>query len=433
MTQSFVFKLWENDPFIVEGASVINLNDPKQHIYTFWHPKGGKRHLYATPRPFRDEALDLLYLSMMVYYADRKVRRSTQADAWTRHFALYLPVLAIDKWNHIKDLLTKALEFLTGDKWSLYFRHRVARTNQEVNYSQSRYHFRHSIHWLDTNVISLLSGGLDSFIGAIDLLSCQELPLFISNYNGGKGVSIYQNQVINSLSSHYHIGNERFFQFYASPKSGLEDSTRSRSLLFFAHAITIASGMEHPVDLNIPENGVISLNIPLTIHRLGSLSTRTTHPFFISLLQQILDQLGLEITLKNPFQFSTKGEMMQNCRDKSYLDANYELTMSCSHPDQNRWAHDSHPSHCGVCLPCTIRRAAIMKAGLVDSSYYRDIGYHNPEARFYLKSYRQGLAEVKYPLSDIQLSGPITERQPEYASLYQRGLQELKDFIDTLL
>ena len=64
--------------------------------------------------------------------------------------------------------------------------------------------------------------------------------------------------------------------------------------MFFAHVIAIASGMGHHVDLYVPENGVISLNIPLTVMRLGSLSTRTTHPYFMGLMQNLLYGLGLD-------------------------------------------------------------------------------------------------------------------------------------------
>lgn len=65
----------------------------------------------------------------------------------------------------------------------------------------------------------MLSGGLDSFIGAIDLLSSNVNPIFVGNYNGGKGVSVYQNRVIDSLQKHFKIAPERFYQFYAAPKA----------------------------------------------------------------------------------------------------------------------------------------------------------------------------------------------------------------------
>ena len=68
------------------------------------------------------------------------------------------------------------------------------------------------------------------------------------------------------------------------------------------------------VELLIPENGFISLNIPLTPLRVGTFSTRTTHPLFISQMQDILDALGINVRLSNPYQFKTKGEMLHECQ-----------------------------------------------------------------------------------------------------------------------
>ena len=41
------------------------------------------------------------------------------------------------------------------------------------------------------------------------------------------------------------------------------------------------------IDILVPENGVISINVPLTVRRVGTLSTRTTHPYFIQEIQKL--------------------------------------------------------------------------------------------------------------------------------------------------
>lgn len=426
---TFVCKLYDSDSFRIEGAHEVNLNDNNQYNYTLWKKS---KMLYSFPREFSKSAFDLFYLSLMVFYVDRLVKRVEQSDGWTRNLTIYMPVWDESKWESYSETLKRMLDFLTGDNWTFRFRQRICITDDEARFKKGKYHFRNSIKHIDTDTFCMLSGGLDSFIGAIDLLSSGEKPIFVGNYNGGKGVSVYQNKVIASLSSHFDISKSRFFQFYAAPKRGKEDTTRSRSLLFFSHAILLASGMNKHVKLYIPENGVISLNIPLTEHRIGSLSTRTTHPYFMGLLQELLDKLGLQITLYNPYQFKTKGEMMLECKDFDYLKAAYKDTMSCSHPDLGRWRKETASSHCGVCLPCTIRRAAVKKAGIIDNSAYRDPKYLNGEAVLNLKSYRLGLARKKEPIFAIQESGPITYEKNKFAELYSRGLQELEDFIDSL-
>lgn len=430
MKNSFVFTLSDFDTYRVEGANRININNPADFRYTFWHPIEGKKQMYVTPRQFQDVALDLFFLSLMVFYADKKVMRADQDDAWTRYIELYIPVKSLELWERSKPTLTAALDFLTGDHWTLQFRNYTPLTDNEDAYLNGRYRYRRSVRKIDTDSICMLSGGLDSFIGAIDLLKMGKRPFFVSHYGGGKGVKDYQDSIVASLSSHFGISRIRFFRFFAAAMSCAEDSTRSRSLMFFAHAIAIASGMGHHVDLFVPENGVISLNIPLTPMRLGSLSTRTTHPYFMGLLQQLLNELGLDVSLINPYQFLTKGEMMLECKDRAYLNSMYHKTLSCSHPDQGRWSGED-AGHCGECLPCTIRKAAIQKAGLTDNSIYRH-RYETPAGKEALRSYRLGLATPKFPLAAIQMSGPVKYRREDFAELYERGIKELNDYIDTV-
>lgn len=431
MKESFVFTLSEHDCFKVDGSRIVNINNPAAFKYTFWNPAAGlgKKQMYVTPQRFTDEALDLLYIALEVFCVDRSVSREKQEDAWTRDLELYIPVKAYEKWERCKPILINALNFLTGDHWTIYFRERTTTTEDEDKYRKGRWHYRRSVRKINTDIFCMLSGGLDSFIGAVNLLKDGKSPIFVSHYGGGKGVKIYQDRVVGLLKTKYNVDPKQFFRFYAASQNGVEDSTRSRSLMFFAHAIAIASGIGHHVDLYVPENGVISLNIPLTVMRLGSLSTRTTHPYFMRMLQSLLSGLDIDVTLVNPFQMETKGEMMKTCKDLDFLNTHYQDTLPCSHPDQGRWTGDS-VGHCGECLPCTIRKAAIKAAGLNDATTYR----HHFETEIgieALRSYKLGLATAKDCYAAIQMSGPITERQQEYANLYERGIKELKDLIDS--
>ena len=430
MSTVFNCQLNEEDAFLVAGSEIVPLHTKEKYAYTLWTRRKG--HLNMIPNFFRLEAIDLFYISLMVFYADRKVLRRDRPDAWTRCITVYMPVLSLDKWNDNKQLLESMLDFLTGDHWQFNFRERTLNKYETLRKEV----IQKSKKKLSATEFCMLSGGLDSFIGATNLLASGHKPIFVGNYNGGKGVSVYQKKVIDLLCTHFDYDKDRFYQFYAAPKSGKEDTTRSRSLMFFAHAILLASGMGNSVTLYVPENGVISLNIPLTVHRLGSLSTRTTHPHFMGMLRQLLANMGLPIAIVNPYQFKTKGEMVNECLDMQFLKDNVKWTMSCSHPDLGRFTGDSEPSHCGCCLPCTIRRAAIKLAGITDTSKYRDKKYKDPEHAINLKSYRLGLKNyIDHPMHQlmaIQQSGPITERHQDYANLYIRGMAELKNFIDSL-
>jgi hypothetical protein len=204
--------------------------------------------------------------------------------------------------------------------------------------------------------------------------------------------------------------------------------------MFFAHAIILGSAGNEDITLYIPENGLISLNIPLTNTRLGSSSTRTTHPYYMGLLQQLIKNIGLSVKLYNPYQFITKGEMIANCLDPGFLKANISQTMSCSHPDLGRYEGDARPSHCGNCLPCIIRRAAIEFAYQSDNSNYRDKNFQKTGASDNLRSFKLGMRDYKNSKIDtalsIQISGPIVNEIDKYCGVYNRGMDEMKSLLD---
>ncbi|MFD2903786.1 Qat anti-phage system QueC-like protein QatC [Sphingobacterium anhuiense] len=424
-----VFKIDEKDTFEFNEADyVVDLTSKDDYHHTFYNTL---RPLYRMANFFQDEALDLFYISLMVYYADRKVLRKEFSDNWTREFTLYIPVVALDKWEKNKTHLEQMISYLSGDIWHINFRKRELNIKEKkISDTISN---RYTDRKFDPDKFCMLSGGLDSFIGAADLLLETKNIAFIGHYGGGKGVKPFQDAVNEILKERFDLNDHQFFNFNATPVKGVEDSTRTRSLMFFAHAIILASCNQREVELYIPENGLISLNIPLTNSRLGSSSTRTTHPYYMNMLQELLNNLGLKIKLCNPYQFKTKGEMMKLSPNKDFISENYHLTMSCSHPDQGRYQKLTKPSHCGTCLPCTIRRASINMAFGGDNTDYRDIQYKEPKAIIELRSFRIGMLDYenkKMNRFTIQFAGQINDNLDEYISLYERGMKELGDFLN---
>jgi len=424
----FIFRLNNDEEFKVPDVlSDINIAVKDHYTYTFFEKP---KRLYQFPEMFSYAGLDLFYISLMVFFADRKVKRKLTDDAWTRQFKIYAPVLEIDKWNENKVLLEKMISFLSGDNWTFEFRKRELNDiEKKVEKGIKRIKKKITIE-----KFCMLSGGLDSFIGAIDLLKTNKSVAFVGHYGGGKGVKPFQEIINEQILRNYQLDKKQFFNFHAKPIGGVEDSTRTRSFMFFSHAIVLASGMNKEIELIIPENGLISLNIPLTNTRLGSSSTRTTHPYYMNLLQQLITNLGLMITLFNPYQHKTKGEMIIDCQEPEFLKDNIEKTMSCSHPDNDWKLRGKKPSHCGYCLPCSIRRAAIEKAYKIDNSEYRHLNYKTTEkARVELKSFKAGILEYykkEKHFFTIQNAGPISKDIVKYCELYERGMEELKNFLD---
>lgn len=398
-----------------------------ESTFSFWDVSRKRENKYLFSQ-ISFPILDLLYIASFVYLADCSSPRSQTLTNWERKIKLNIPVLNLDLMNAIKTELIAVLNFLSGDYWEIEFRARKLDESEIYQISKTR-QLKIPEQY---DCVSMLSGGLDSSIGAIDILESNKKPLFVGCHGRGASVKPYQDKVFSKLKSHYHISDKNFKQFSlernANGKTG-ELTTRSRSFYFFMHGVAMAN-IYNVSELIIPENGVISLNIPLTWSRIGSSSTRTTHPYYMSLLNLILKKLGYAIHLVNPYQFKTKGEMMCECKNQKLLKELAPFTMSCSHPSDRYRGEDSiRDSHCGYCVPCTIRRAAFKKAGICDSSIYRDTKGEVSRQNF--RSFEIGvLSKQDFGIFDVLRSGPIPdiENYPEYVNLYSRGIQELKDY-----
>lgn len=425
-----VCRLNKDDKFSTDDIQLtVDLSTKEQYHYTFFDRN--KSSLYQFPKMYSNVALDLLYFSFVIFFADRKIRRASTDDGWTRHIKVFFPVLELKKWQNNKLQIEELVSFLSGDNWEFEFRER--KYNEQELLAQKGF-IRRKTKVRKEN-FCMLSGGLDSFIGAIDLLSESKNINFIGLYGGGKGVKPFQDVINEKLINHFKLNSKQFFNFHAAPLDGIEDTTRTRSLLFFAHAIILASSIEEPTTIFVPENGLISLNIPQTNSRLGSNSTRTTHPFYMGLLQSTLNDFGLNITLNNPYQFFTKGEMIINCKDQEFLKTNIGFTMSCSHPDLGRYQQEKKPSHCGNCLPCVIRRAAILKAYSIDPFTYRDKEFSRSKTSLNnLKGYKIGVLDFLNRNMDnsliIQNSGPIKSNLNDYYGVYKRGMIEVQQLLN---
>ena len=406
----------------------IELNNAKAFSYTFWQKKDRYPEWYDT------KAIDLLYIALAVFAADRSLLRIDAKDGWCREIELHIPVLNYDIFSDNGELIDSILNYLTGDKWHIVFRPRDY-NDLEIKHRDRK--ARKDKPEKQYDKICMFSGGMDSFIGAVDLLeTCTDKnTLFVSHYGGGKGVKEYQDALINAFRNEYSLEQRDFCQFYAKAVDGKEDTTRSRSFMFFAHAIAIASAMAKQIELIIPENGLISLNIPMTYSRIGSSSTRTTHPYYMNKLQILLDNLGLNIKLKNPYQFMTKGEMLLECKNQGFMIKNIGNTMSCSHPDVGRNRGERETMHCGYCLPCVIRQSALKHANVKDNCFYYDREFMKvKEAKTIYNSYKLGVSafDPQYAFMTIQQNGALDYNIDEYASLYVRGMKELKDYLDEI-
>lgn len=361
---------------------------------------------------------DFVTIAMAVCAADLACLRKKTADGWTREIELSITVCNKENWIPHLDKLQDAFRFLTGDFWEIKLN-----DGGELPLVPSK------LTTSSADCISLLSGGMDSLIGAIDLMENGRSPCFVSQI--AKGDSKKQKEFSEKVN-----GKIRHYQWNHRIKvpHSTERSTRGRSLIFISYGVLAATilNTKKPVELYIPENGFISLNIPLNEGRFGSLSTKTTHPVFLANIQDIFDSAGMNILIKRPYQGYTKGEMIKNCKNLPLLLHHIGNTTSCG-----RFGYYNY-QHCGRCVPCLVRRAAFLSAGISDTTinkyYFDDIGNPNSErekgandigavARACLLFRDKGINDVIR--GALAFSNKCIEGRKFYADVVENGLKEL--------
>lgn len=357
---------------------------------------------------------DFVSLALSVSAADVSCSRASSADGWTRVIELEVHLHEPAPWVAKRALIESALCFLTGDFWTLNLL--PGGTSPPKTQKTRSY---------DADCVSLLSGGVDSLVGAIDLTNTSRKPLFVSQI-AEKATT--QRQFATAVG-----GQNRHLQWsnLIHPVHSVERSTRGRSIVFFAYAAFAASLVgttgDHAVEVFVPENGFISLNIPLNPGRMGSLSTRTTHPVFLEQIQAIWNAVGINAAMNFPYRFVTKGELMTSCADQEVLQRLVGDSISCS-----RFKTHKH-SHCGRCVPCLVRRGAFLKARIVDSTplyCYQDLSTSGRDSgpndigavgTAYLRLQANGI--TRFTGGALAFAPPTLRSQ--YEGVVERGMNEL--------
>lgn len=370
-----------------------------------------RERLAPTPK-----AWDLLSVAMSVMAADAAGRRSESPDGWTREFEMEIAVADPDFWNTVAGMLTDALAFLTTDRWTFRFIAGGAIPPAPAEVVRP-----------PENSVVLLSGGLDSLSGAIDLAAHGSRPVAISKtVRGDAAKQVEFASLIGGGLRHFQLNDN-------ATVPGTDDtSQRARSIIFLSFGVLVATALAPyragaSVPLYVCENGFIAINPPLTGSRLGSLSTRTAHPYFLAQFQSILDAAQIRVEIRTPYSAKTKGEMLRECASQPLLRSLAANSTSCGR--FQRWNY----RHCGRCVPCQVRRAAFLAWGVQDLTEYvfEVLGRDNSDhAKFDdVRSVDMALVAAKSEGFDqwlgSALSWPQLEERDALKNMLRRGLNEL--------
>lgn len=228
------------------------------------------------------QVIDLARIAGGAYLADRL---SSRPSAFTRRLHLVVEVADPEPWEgDAIDQFAQLLFWLTGDTWELQLVQDPTTPNDPLAEASDA-----------VDSVALLSGGLDSYLGALHLISTQsESPLFVGHYDSATAVRRAQNTVRSWLQE-TRTPPPSYTQIeFTQVAAKKESSSRSRSLLFVALGTAVAAS-RGASQLFVPENGFTSLNLPLHPNRAGALSTRSTHPETFYRVNTLLQSLGLSL------------------------------------------------------------------------------------------------------------------------------------------
>ena len=275
---------------------------------------------------------DLIRIAAYVYAADQAVSRGGKADvygdSWRREFTIVIPAADYSFWSQdpVIDQLQSTLHFVSDDTWRFHFPPAAPAV------SQLNFNFSASETLGKPDCLYLFSGGLDSLCAVVEAVAQGAKPVLIG-HSPAFHIASRQRELLKLLQGTMRQWHFPYLSFAAHRKSGQDPkdySQRTRSFLYASLGAVIASQVGLG-EVNIADNGVISLNLPINGQLLGARASRSTHPRFLSLFTELCSQVfGRRLGVQNPLWSRTRGEVLECLKvtDAVHL---IEATCSCSH------------------------------------------------------------------------------------------------------
>jgi hypothetical protein len=310
--------------------------------------------------------VDLLRVAMSVYVIDRRTRRRSPdvPDGWSRSFRVRLEVLDPEFWQTATALhtLTRCVEFVSGDRWDFEF---VRDEAGPRPYDVARDLFQPEAAD-GPEIVTLHSSGLDSAAGLTRRLMERPgrrfLPVTVTHQSQLPGnvqaqLSAIRRRLGGPLS-HLMVQAE----MRQPSRNEEEKSQRSRAFLF-ACGGGIVAALNGSAEVEVYESGVGAVNLPLYDWMVGSLATKSSHPYFLRLASRLVSlAAGRDITFRLPFLDQTKAQVVRSLAGDRDLEDLARSTTSCVHYPLREKRH----KQCGFCPACVLRRQAMAVAGIAE-------------------------------------------------------------------
>ena len=315
--------------------------------------------------------LDLLTIAAAVYSVDRISKRSWEGgnEHGYRRFHLTLELREPRFWRTQKIVrpLSETLAFLSNDDWQFDFVPRPEAISGGGNQE-----FLALPKDVNPELAALYSGGLDSAAGLANRAIQGENNFALLTVGHQTSMHKLVTQQIQSLVG--ILKHERGINLKishstltislrgdAARRMRLQEKTqRVRAFLFCVAAAIVAKA--YRLDrVDVFENGVGAINLPLMTGMLGTgLATRGAHPTFLNMMSEFCSKIGESpVQFVLPFMNKTKAEMLSPLTSTPKLHEWLQKSRSCIHTAHRiKGIH-----HCGVCPGCIERRQAFLASG----------------------------------------------------------------------
>jgi 7-cyano-7-deazaguanine synthase in queuosine biosynthesis len=310
---------------------------------------------------------DLVEVATYIYCADQAVTRGgdgvvAHGRDWRRRFSFHIPVRALDVWSSdaVRTVLRDTLGFLSDDDYEFHFygyKNPVPMQTYLELVPGSE-----GINEIDE--VLPFSGGADSTSGAVLEAARDGRRVVLVSHRANPKISRKQKQLVEDLRA--RCAGNKPMHIPVWVQKGLvldrEYTQRTRSFLYAALAAVVALAFGRR-RIRFYENGVVSLNLPISEQVVGCRATRTTHPQVLSgyaSLFGLLTDGAFEV--ENGFLWLTKSEVIDLLGDAGCAEL-IKHTVSCTHTRDMTQIF----THCGNCSQCVNRRFATLASKYGDS------------------------------------------------------------------
>lgn len=331
---------------------------------------------------------DLLEIGSYIYSADQSISRGGAVGKgdgkdWRRDFHFDIQVRNPDFWNRsdIKESLIETVGFLSEDNYEFEF----GRLTEDIP-KDGYFTFDQGRPWFEADSILLFSGGLDSLAGTIQEIFEQKKKTILVSHRPVPKISKRQTDLLNAFRNHCAEA-ELYYHIPVWVNKGQEltkdTNQRTRSFLYATLAAVIAK-MQDVDSIKFYENGIVSMNLPISAQLVGARASRSTHPKGLHRMGEFFSLVfENEFKVENPFLWKTKSDVVKIIKDRE-LSELIGYSNSCSHVRTTGKVVD----HCGVCSQCIDRRIAILHNTVEDE--------HDPADGYETQLFTDPLTDTKH-------------------------------------